>query len=366
MIGRPWVRLLAGWAGAFLALLLVVPVAGRVHAGATATRFLAEFLSDGAHPWLTGSTRPPRTEAVRLPGGGAATLWRDSDRGPHPGLVLVHGLTPEGKDDPRVAWAAGLLARGGFVVIVPDLPELRRQRLRPDDAGVVSAALQRLADEPDVRGQPLTLLGVSVGVRHALAAAAADGLPVRRVISLGGYAEARELVRYFTTGTFGYGAIAGRVPLDPALARAFVSLNLDLVRDPADREAVGAAVLGRPLPPGAGSEARSVWALLANRDAARVDALLADLPAETQALLDALSPARDARRFHGRLLLVHGRDDPAIPFTESLRLAAAADPARTRLVLVDLVAHVEGRVPVWRQAMDLARLWTVAYELFGR
>ena len=62
-------------------------------------------------------------------------------------------------------------------------------------------------------------------------------------------------------------------------------------------------------------------------------------------------------------MLVHGRDDPAIPFTESLRLAAAADSRRTRLVLVDLFAHVEGRPPGWRQLRDLLGLWTAVYEL---
>jgi hypothetical protein len=62
--------------------------------------------------------------------------------------------------------------------------------------------------------------------------------------------------------------------------------------------------------------------------------------------------------------VVHGRDDAAIPFTESLRLAAAA-PDRSRLVLVDLISHVEGRAPAWDRLVDLARLWSVCYELLA-
>jgi fermentation-respiration switch protein FrsA (DUF1100 family) len=366
LTARPLGRLLAGWVACFLLLLLAFPLSARLSAAVTATRFLVEFLSDGQHPWLSASARAPSREPLVLPAGATAILWRPASRETHPGLVLVHGLTPEGKDDPRLQWAAGLLARAGFVVSVPELPALRAQRLRPTDAAVVAAALASLAARPETAGRPLTVLAVSVGLAPALTAVVDLGgrVPVRRVVGLGGYAEARELVRYFTTGQYGYGATAGRVTMKPGLARAFVGLNLDLVRDPAEREAVRAALAGRPLPATAGAEARAVLDVLGNRDPARVDALLAALPPETQALLEALSPARVVRRLGARLLLIHGRDDPAIPFTESVRLAAAADPARTRLVLVDLVAHVEGRVPAWRQAWDLARLGIAAYELF--
>jgi pimeloyl-ACP methyl ester carboxylesterase len=360
--GLPWRgplgRLLLGWAACLGLVLLAVPVGHRAGAGTTGVRFLAELLSDGAWRWLSASTRPPVREPPIDTPGLAAHVWRPAGGAPWPALVLVHGLTPAGRDDARLGWAAELLARAGFRVVVPDLPALRRQQLRPEDAGAVAAALGVV--EP-----PASIVAVSVGARPAIAAAADPALAarVRLVVSLGGYAEARELVRYFTTGAYGLGGVAGRVRLDPALGRAFLGLNLDLVRDAADRAAVAAALEGGPLPATAGAEARAVLAVLENRDPARVDALLAALPSETRALLDALSPARLVGRLPSRLVLVHGRDDPAIPFTESLRLAAAADPRRTRLVLVDLFVHVEGRPPGWRQVRDLLGLWSVVFEL---
>ncbi len=357
----PLGRLLLGWAACLAVLLLAVPLGQRVAAATTALRFLAEFLTDGARPWLSASTRPPLRESRALAPGAVADLWRPADRPPHPAVVLVHGLTPDGKDDPRLARAADLLARAGLLVVVPDLPEMRAQRLRPGDAAGVAAALEHAARR---RGE-VAILAISVGSGPALAAAveAPAAGRVRVVVTLGGYADARELVRYFTTGAYGFRGIAGRAPFDPAVARAFLVSNLDLVRDPSERAAVQAALGGRPLPASTGAEARAVLAVLENRDPERVDRLLAALPPETQALLDALSPVRDVGRLRARLVLVHGRDDPAIPFTESLRLAAAADPGRTRLVLVDLLAHVEGRSPAWQQARDLVWLWSAVYEL---
>jgi pimeloyl-ACP methyl ester carboxylesterase len=361
---HPLGRLLLGWAACGAILLLAIPLGQRLGAGVTAARFLAEFLTRGQRPWLTAVTPPPVRESVTLAGGAAADTWRIPGRPPYSPLVLVHGLTPDGKDDERLQWAARLLARAGFLVLVPDLPGLRAQRLRPDDARVVAAALAAAAGSA-TGGTGAAVLAVSVGIQPALASAASGPALVRLVVSLGGYAEARELVRYFTTGAWAFGDTAGRVHLDPDLARAFLASNLDLVRDADDREAVRRALAGAPLPAAVGAEARAVLAVLENRDPDRVDTFLAALPQETRALLDALSPARDVGRLPGRLLLVHGREDPAIPFTESRRLAAAADPGRTRLVVVSLLGHVEGRPPALaQQARDLVALWTVLYELF--
>jgi anthranilate phosphoribosyltransferase len=58
--------------------------------------------------------------------------------------------------------------------------------------------------------------------------------------------------------------------------------------------------------------------------------------------------------------------DPAVPYTETLRLAAAR-PARTRVVLVGLVQHVQGSplAPGWRGAGELLSMWTVVYGLIA-
>jgi dipeptidyl aminopeptidase/acylaminoacyl peptidase len=61
------------------------------------------------------------------------------------------------------------------------------------------------------------------------------------------------------------------------------------------------------------------------------------------------------------LFLIHGRQDPAVPFTESLRLEAAARAAGrpVRAAIVGAVGHVEAD----RRAglADLLRLWATFY-----
>jgi fermentation-respiration switch protein FrsA (DUF1100 family) len=104
---------------------------------------------------------------------------------------------------------------------------------------------------------------------------------------------------------------------------------------------------------------------LARGDRERVASLLAAPPPRLARLLAALSPLRVVGDIRARVILVHGRGDRAVPFTESLRLADALR-GRSRLVLIGLVEHVETDrgVPsgAWR---DVLSLWLAVYALLS-
>jgi pimeloyl-ACP methyl ester carboxylesterase len=311
------------------AALLVVPVARVARDLVLAAAFLAEFLSAGHYRTLSTLTPAPPPQALAVPGA-TVDRWAGTGRGP---LVLVHGYAPAGKDDPRVRQAAALLARAGFDVAVPTIPGLTRGRLRPDDVGAVVATLA-------AREGPTVVVAVSVGAGPALLAAADPAVRdrTRVVLSLGGYASASELLRYFLTGEYAWQSIRGRVVHPPGVVRTFIEANADLL-DRAARDALA--------------------------DPAGAAIMLASPPPSLRDLLDRLSPERVVGEIRARLVLVHGVDDPAIPYTESLRLAAAR-PERTRVVLVHLVEHVEaGRVRTWLSAArDLGALLVVVFGLF--
>jgi len=304
---------------AWLAVAIVV-VLPTIPAAGLALRtgfFLIEFLSDGRWPALTAVTAEPRVRPLPARAGAheiPADLYAGDHPATRPGLILVHGLSVEGKDDARLRAAARLLARAGWTVAVPTVEGLTRLRLRPEDADAVTAAGRALRAE-GVR--PIAVLAVSVGAGPALAAAADPALAgdVSAVLTLGGYASARELLRYTLTGA---GERGGRGHPDERAIAAFVTANRELM-DEAGRRLAG------------------------NRDPAAADALLAELPAPTQRLLDALSPARHVEALRAPLFLVHGHDDPAVPVSESRRLAESAARAgrRARLAMVGSVGHVE-------------------------
>src|SRR3990172_6435519 len=86
---------------------------------------LLEFphpLRDGLVARLTPA---PEVTTVRVPARHRelrGDLYRAREGGPRGGLILVHGLTEAGKDDPRIVWLGRLLARLRLPPPAPGLP----------------------------------------------------------------------------------------------------------------------------------------------------------------------------------------------------------------------------------------------------
>lgn len=362
---------------AVLLLLSVALALPAYRAGWSAVKsaaFVVEFLSDGRFPVLTGLTiRPIRsfhllgTAAHPIP----ADLYRPARLLRVPGLVLVHGLSPQGKNNPSLQRAARLFSRAGMMVMVPTVDGLTTLRLRPEDARAVVLSLEQLKASQGVDGRRLRLLGVSVGAGPALLAAADPGVAnsVEIVVSLGGYASTRELLRYFLTGAYRYGGEGGQRLPQPEAARHFLLQNLDLLKSREDRRRLS-ELFGKPergSPTGLGPEGQAVYRLIENRDPAMVDPLINALPQDLKKLLDELSPTTHLTKLRARLVLLHSINDPAIPFTESLRLAdAARGVLQVKLTLLHLLGHVEPGEEAVSQGKalgELAKIWSVLYQL---
>ena len=304
----------------------------------TSAAFLAEFLSEARWHPLSAITPEVSTSPLGVTARGRAVptdLYTRASFIRPAGLVLVHGLSPRGKDDPRLRAAASLLARAGWAVAVPTVQGLTVLRLRPDDALAVAETARTLGQ---AGYGPAAILAVSVGAGPALLAAAdpSTSSSLSAVLALGGYASTVELLRYTLTGTYRLDGLNGRQPVNETAIKEFVGANAELV------DAVGRR-------------------LVANRDPEAVDALVAALPVQTRRLLTELSPATYLDRIRAPLFLIHGRDDPAVPFTETLRLDAAARAAHRPVTttIVGSLGHVE---PEHRAGpRDLARLWATLY-----
>jgi hypothetical protein len=287
--------------------------------------FLLEFLGDGRSAPLSAVSAEPVKRSLPPPVGRnlSADLYLSLAVRRSPGLVLVHGLAPLGKDEPRLAQAARLLARAGWAVAVPTVDGLTRLRLRPEDAAPVVAAVEALRT---ARHVPVSVLAVSLGGGPALLAATdAAPLDLAAVLVLGGYASAPELLRYTLTGAYRFEGEGGRsVPNEESIA-LFARANVELVDAAGQR-------------------------LVDNRDPAAVDALLAALPPPTRELLGELSPGDRIGRLRAPLFRVHGRADPAVPFTESLPVLPLEDAQDVRL-LESLPGVLQGE----RRSAGLAR-----------
>jgi hypothetical protein len=310
------------WPGLTLALALAVPSAERV---------LRPF-----------AVVPARAEVhVRV---GDERLLVDLYRpaAPRSTLVLVHGLSRAGREHPELTRLAGLLASRDIAVLVPHFTGMAAFTLSGREPVEVAAAL----DYARGLGRPVGVAGFSFGAGPALLAAAAAP-DIRVVGSFGGYADLRHVIRYIATGVH---ELDGRryvqVP-EPYNRWKLLALLVGFVDAPDERAALQTVVSRRLADPAddttalearLGPSAMAMLALSRARDEADLAQRLAALPAPVQNAIDALSAVSAARRLNGRLLVVHGAADPSIPFTESLRLGAAAGE-RARVAVLRTFHH---------------------------
>ena len=286
-----------------------------------------------------------RDEARELDG----DLYRPNSGGRHPALVLSLGVHPVPRDDPALVRLARGLARDGFVVLIPDSPDLRGDRILPSERDAFVAAIRYVRQLDDVDPDRIGLIGFSAGA-SLLVVAAADARvrdEVRMVNFFGGYYDATDLLR----------EVAGRqltlddgtrVSWEPApLARQiFAAVLLESVDDvagraTASRALVDGATLSDAEIASLDGKARLVYDLFTAPDPATVDALMARLPADVRERLRDISPSTYVHDLRARIFVMHDVDDSFVPYVESRRFVAALPPDRRVYTEFSIFAHVE-------------------------
>ncbi len=269
------------------------------------------------------------------------------------GLVLVPGLAVAGKNDPRLVALARTLARVDFMVLIPDVPGFRAYRMGSEDVEVLVAAVQALEAAPEMQSRlPMGIGAFSFAVGPALIAAL-DARVAERVdfiVAVGGYQDLRRLIAYYTTGAH---RDDRDTPTPYDRGKWIFALGVsEKLPDTSDRLAIQAvarrAIYGNagesdvPAPASLSPGGAALLELLTNTTPERVPALLARLPATLRAEITALNPAEQPmNRLRGQLLLLHGRGDNIIPYTESVALAESVPDGHAELFIIDGLAHVD-------------------------
>jgi pimeloyl-ACP methyl ester carboxylesterase len=321
-----------------------------------ASRVLSDIDAGAAPSELKAATPLPLRQTVTYEIAGRAYIadLYDPLQPVGAGLVLVPGFTPDGKDDARLVNLALSLSRARFLVLVPDLRGPREMRVRLEDSRGIADAAIHLAQMPVLKGQGgvgVAAISYAAGLA-VLAALESDAQPsIRFLVSIGGYYDTAALAIFVTTGKYRTSSAgpwrSGRP--ERAAKWFFLAGSIDLLDDAGDRAALQAIAERRldgmdgsvsDLAIRLGPEGRSLLELIENRNPDRVQALLAKLPERIRAHLRCLSLRNyDLSSLAGRLLLVHGREDTMIPYTESEALAAAVPSSQ--LFLIDGFSHID-------------------------
>ncbi|MEE9275319.1 MAG: alpha/beta hydrolase [bacterium] len=342
-----------------------------------AALLLQALLAGEEKSWLKGWGAAPMRREADFPDG-VMDLYTPAggDEAPSPRgcILLAHGMTDRGRRDPRIAAFARALARLGFAAAVPELEGMKRFRPEAADISRIESAFGRLTRLHGGAARPCGLFAFSFAAGPALKAAARPGLRGRvgYLIAFGAYYDLRAVLRGLTTGGRGEEPAFPGGPPVRAGKWLFLRYNTDLL-GLAGHEAVAAEIVRRKLADEAADIGpllarlpegpRRVIALMENRDPARFEALYAGQPAALRERVARWSVGEEIVRTRMPLFLLHGRGDPFIPPSESVRLAEAArgrppGSGKVRLLIVERFAHVDPKESAggWGDLWEAARL----------
>lgn len=291
---------------------------------------------------------------------------------PQAGLVLLHGASPLGKDEPRLVDFAATLASTRFVVLVPDLVGLRQLKLRAVAARDIADAVLYMQATPGLApNNRIGIVSLSVASGPALLAAAEPRIRERLgfILAIGGYYDMLDMLTFSTTGDFKNGAQWHHREPNEYGKWVLVLSNVDQLPAASDRRVLTAIARRKLKDPRAdvttlaarlSPQGRAVYDFVNNTDRQRVQELFAQLPINIKSEIQALSLSkRDLSGIKAQVILVHGLDDPMIPYTESVALAGALPPSQVRLFLVNGLVHVDLKpAPV-----DYWRIYRAVYTL---
>jgi pimeloyl-ACP methyl ester carboxylesterase len=309
-------------------------------------------------PVLEAPVLTPAVEAVTgepcftdtIIAGNPALVVRPPGQGSWPAIFFVNGVVTEGRKLPEVRRLAEGLARAGYLVVVADLPGLRRGEIRPETVHETLEVARTISERPDARDGTVRLVGVSTGATLSILAAG-DGEIAQRVSVVAGVAPYTDVRTVLSTATTGHyrGANEEMVPYeaDPFLAGVITQSLVSTLPPSRDRDVLLDELeeVDRLRPQfledlrGMGAEARSVAELLANKDPERFDDLYAGLPERVRTKIEELSPLAGDGRLSMPVELISGPQDKYFPLSETHAVVRIAPQAR--VTVSEALDHAE-------------------------
>lgn len=321
---------------------------------------------------LTGSSPVEGVRVEELALDGVRAL-RYGDDGPP--VLLLHGVHPDGIEEPRLVRFASVLASAGLVVVTPELGALSRVELDPRAPEAIGRAARALAAREGRAS--VGVIGISFGGGLALVAAAEGHDAIGAVLAIGAHHDARRIARFWMGEPIG-GPDGERPSVEPerygplVLAYAYADAYLEGVPDREEARGVLEALL-REEP----ERARAGLEALSPEARARIDPLrhgqaiapvvprLSAILAAHEADLVALSPAGRLARVRVPVFLLHGIGDPLIPSFESQYLARELDPEVLEALLRSpLLGHADTQPATLRDELEVVHLMARALGAF--
>ncbi len=275
---------------------------------------------EGAWRPLGLITRKPSIEKHIIPSNFdrvlTADLYLPAGRKPRAAFVVFVPFAGGGLQDPRLVNLGMTFSRAGFAVLIPWRDD--GAVLQPEHIEDVIASFLFLQKHPRVNASRVGLFGISYGAGPMVLAAVDPRIQdqVQFLVSFNGYYDIRTAMRFIVTGEYAFNDVSGHTEPEQWVR--------DVMRD-------NLKIRGLPQ--------ETIERLMSEPE--NFDAILVSHP-QFEEELRLLSPATVVDKLKSPLLINHNVDDPAIPYTESLRFAEAARGiVPTTLSITSIFVHGE-------------------------
>ncbi len=281
-------------------------------------------------------------------------LYTPDDDKTHPAVALFFGVIPASRDDPRIVGLAKGLARSGIVVLIPwSEVMLSERRMEPEAVEIVASAYLFLEEMEGVDKERIGLAGFCVGASFAALAAQDERIRDRVAYAnlFGAFYDVRDVMVSVTSRTREYeGAIEPWQPRDDT-QEVFTRHLIEALPDAREQEVLRRVFLDGEtapanLPDSLSEYGRVAYRLLSGVDRDEAEELLRQLPESFMEELAAISPSTRIDRLKAPVLLMHDREDTAIPAVESKRMAESLAGGDVYYTEFSIFQHVDPTRPV--------------------
>lgn len=247
--------------------------------------------------------------------------WRPGWGDRHPAIMLANGATTAGNDDRETRRLAEALARGGYLVMLPEFPFLKAARLQMGATDQMDAAFASLRDLPETTGLPTGAFGFSIGGGILLATAGRGGALAHAdyLATLGGYYDLDTYLASVASTTQRIGDELESWPADPIVREQLPAAALAAFDDSRDRAELQGAL-----------------------DAGAYETVLTrlhGLPTRVRETFDQLSPRASWPTLLPPVFWLHDANDRFEPIAEAQAAVAARRDGRIELTVSHLIAH---------------------------
>jgi len=260
-------------------------------------------------------------------------------------ITIIHGFVETGNRDPDLVKFARLLARHGYIVIVPDIAGLKSFRIGYDETQEVKNALNRMgALYPDNRKGFISYCyanGLAVAALHEDKALREK---IDFMILWGGYSDLKELTMYNLTGNYrlSNGKLLYAQPNESVRAR-YLDQECWVDYLPHARQKILRNAINTKNARGLNKVEMSVYRFLLNYDWHKFDEYYAALPVQVRDWMNYFSPQNYMDVVNCKVIFIHSYYDTLIPSDATKTLFSMCRSKDRTLIIPSVFQHFDLR-----------------------